>query len=82
MSGEQEIISISCQEVKRELANYMEDDVSASLRNRIELHFVECKGCQATYDSLRNIIRLVADGDILELPEGFSRRLFARISAL
>jgi hypothetical protein len=24
---------------------------------------------------LRNIIRLVADGEVIELPEGFSRRL-------
>ena len=81
MSGEQEIISISCQEVQRELANYMEDDISDDLRKRIEQHFVECKGCQATYDSLRNVIRLMADGEILELPEGFSHRLFARIAS-
>ncbi len=82
MSSEQEIISISCQEVQRELANYMEDDISDDLRKRIERHFVGCKGCQATYDSLRNVIRLMADGEILELPEGFSRRLFTRIASL
>lgn len=81
MSSEQEIISVSCQEVRRELANYMEDDISQELRRRIERHFLECRGCQATYDSLRNVIRLVAAGEIIELPEGFSRRLRARIAA-
>jgi hypothetical protein len=82
MNGEREIISISCHEVQRELANYMEDDISAALRRRIERHFLECKGCQARYNSLRNIIRLVADGEVIELPEGFSRRLYARLFAL
>jgi len=82
MNSGRENISISCQEVRRELANYMEDDVSDELRKRMERHFVDCKGCQATYDSLRNVIRLMADGEILELPEGFSRRLFARIASM
>lgn len=79
---EKEIVAISCQEVRWELANYMEDDITPSLRTRIERHFVECRGCQATYDSLRNVIRLIADGEVLELPEGFSRRLFQRIRSL
>lgn len=82
MSQQPEIVAIGCQEVRRELANYMEDDISPGLRLRIERHFVGCKGCQATYDSLRNTIRLVADGEILELPEGFSRRLYRRIQAM
>lgn len=82
MNRDQEIIAISCWEVRRELANYMESDISPSLRARIERHFVGCQGCQATYDSLRNVIRLLADGEILELPEGFSRRLFNRLQAL
>jgi putative zinc finger protein len=82
MRQEQEIVAISCQEVRRELVNYMDDDISPSLRTRIERHFLGCRGCQATYDSLRNVIRLIADGEILELPEGFSRRLFERIQSL
>ncbi len=82
MSQGQEIVAISCQEVRRELADYVENDISPGLRARIERHFVECRGCQATYDSLRNVIRLIADGEILELPEGFSRRLFKRLQAL
>ena len=82
MNPERDTIAISCREVRRELANYLEDDISPGLRARIERHFVDCRGCQATYDSLRNVIRLIADGEILELPEGFSRRLFQRIRSL
>jgi Putative zinc-finger len=75
------IMNISCQEVRKELANYMEDDVSAELRFRIERHFLSCDGCNAIYDGLRNVIRLVGSTEIIELPEGFSRRLYERIAA-
>lgn len=35
---------MSCREVRRELANYMEHDVSQELKVRIEQHFLTCKG--------------------------------------
>ena len=70
---------IACDEVRRELANYMEDDVPADLRRRIEAHFAVCDGCYAIYDGLRKIIRLVGTNDVIELPEGFSSRLYQRV---
>ena len=73
-------MQISCREVQEELANYMEDEVSPELRVRIEQHFLTCEGCFATYDSLRKVIRLINKVDIIELPEGFSARLYQRIA--
>lgn len=72
---------ISCREVRRELANYMEDDVSWELKTRIEQHFLTCEGCFGTYDSLRRVIRLINGAEIIELPEGFSARLYHRIAS-
>jgi anti-sigma factor (TIGR02949 family) len=77
-----ERMKISCSDVRRELANYMEDDVDAELRSRIERHFRECDGCYALYDSIRKVVRLVATTDIIELPAGFSRRLYERLSTI
>ena len=74
-------MQISCREVRRELANYMEDDVSWELKTRIEQHFLTCEGCFATYDSLRRVIRLINGAEIIELPEGFSARLYHRIAS-
>jgi len=73
-------MQISCHEVRRELANYMEDDVSQELRARIEQHFFICEGCFATYDGLRKVVRLINRTEIIELPEGFSARLYHRIA--
>ena len=75
-------MKIRCSEVRRELANYMEDDIDVELRSRIERHFRECDGCNTLYDSIRKIIRLVGSTDIIELPAGFSRRLYERLSTI
>ena len=72
-------LRIACEEVRKELANYMEDDVSAELRLRIEHHFFECDGCYAIYDGLQKIVRLIGSSDVIELPRGFSHRLYQRI---
>ena len=73
-------MEISCREVRQELANYMEDDITAELRLRIERHFLRCDGCSALYDGLRQIIYLVNESDLIELPAGLSRRLFQRLN--
>ena len=77
-----ERMQISCSDVRRELANYMEDDVDAELRSRIERHFRECDGCYALYDSIRKVVRLVGSTEVIELPAGFSRRLYERLSTI
>jgi len=74
-----DILKIACEEVRQELANYMEEDVPAELRQRIENHFLTCDGCYAIYDGLRKIVRLIGSNDVIELPSGFSRRLYQRI---
>ena len=73
-------LRIACDEVRRELANYMEDDVPVELRWRIEAHFLTCNGCYAIYDGLRKIICIVGANEVIELPEGFSRRLYQRLA--
>jgi predicted anti-sigma-YlaC factor YlaD len=75
-------MKISCSEVRRELANYVEDDVDAELRSRIERHFRECYGCNALYDSIRKVVRLVGGTEVIELPAGFSQRLYERLSTV
>jgi predicted anti-sigma-YlaC factor YlaD len=74
-------MEISCVEVRRELSNYIENDITPELRTRVEDHFLRCPGCKAVYDGVRNVIRLVGAGGVIELPEGFSRRLFTRLMA-
>lgn len=71
---------MSCREVRRELANYREHDVSQELKVRIEQHFLS-KGRFATYESMRKIIQLMNGAEMIELPEGFSACLYHRIAS-
>lgn len=71
---------ISCEEVWRELCNYLEDDISPELRARMEEHFRACRHCTAVLDGTRNVVRLVGDGRSFEAPAGLSKRLYRKLS--
>ena len=75
-------MKVSCSEVRLELVNYMEDDVDAELRSRIERYFRECDGRYALYDRIRKVVRLVGSAEVIELPVGFRRRLYERLSTI
>jgi hypothetical protein len=73
------VIEISCLEVWREISNFVDGDVDAELRARMEAHFKVCAHCKAVLDGTRNVVKLVGDGVEYELPVGFSQRLYNRI---
>ncbi len=73
-------VEISCIEVWREISNYMEGDVDAELRRRLEEHFRSCEHCSAILDGARNVVRLVGDDRAFDVPKGFSERLRARLA--
>jgi len=74
------VIEISCLEVWREISNYIDGDVDAELRARMEAHFRVCAHCKAVIDGTRNVVKLVADGVEYELPDGFSQRLYNKLT--
>jgi anti-sigma factor (TIGR02949 family) len=76
------IIEISCIEVWREISNYLDDEISPELRERMEAHFKVCAHCTAVLDGTRNIVELVGDGRAFQVPEGFSKRLYKKLQEL
>ena len=70
---------IDCQHVWQYISAYIDDDLEAELRERIERHLETCEICSAVLDSTRNVIVLVADDRVFELPAGFSKRLHDRL---
>ncbi len=73
------VIEISCIEVWREISNYVDNDVDAELRARLEAHFKVCAHCKAVVDGTRNVVRLIGDGVEYSVPEGFGKRLYSKI---
>ena len=75
-------IEISCLEVWRAISNYLEDEVSLEMRERMEAHFKTCAHCSAVLDGTRNVVGLVGDGKLYQMPEGFNKRLYEKIQKL
>lgn len=70
---------IACQHVWEYISAYIDGEVDAGLRADIDRHLETCEVCSAVLDSTRNVVVLIADDRVFELPTGFSERLHARI---
>src|SRR5439155_6120268 len=70
---------VNCEEVWREISNYLEGEVTPDLQAAIEEHVRGCKGCTAVLDGTRNVVELYGDERMLEVPLGFSHRLRRRL---
>lgn len=80
MADDHSILEIDCEHVILQISNYIDGEIDASLRARLEAHVRGCKHCTAILDGTNNTLRLLADGRTLELPAGFSGRLRQRLS--
>jgi anti-sigma factor RsiW len=70
---------IDCHHVWEYISAYIDGEVDAELRDQIDRHLETCEICSAVLDSTRNVIVLVADDRVFELPTGFSQRLHAHL---
>ena len=79
VSQKPSVLEIDCQQVRRELSNYLEGDLTPELRLQIESHLAGCSHCAAVHDGMRNVVRLLGDGKLLDVPEGFGKRLYQKL---
>jgi hypothetical protein len=66
---------VNCEQVWREISNYIDGDVDDPLRSSMEEHFRTCERCASVLAGTRNVVALYGDERILEVPAGFGRRL-------
>jgi anti-sigma factor RsiW len=70
---------IDCKHVWSYISEYLDGTLPDEMRDAVQKHLDHCEICSAILDSTRNVIILVADDRVFELPVGFSERLHARI---
>ncbi len=70
---------IDCKHVWDQISAYIDGDLDPSLRAEIDKHLETCEICSAVLDSTRNVVVLMADDRVFELPAGFSQRLHQRL---
>jgi len=73
-------IEIDCEEVWRQISNYLDNDVGPELRAIMAAHFRDCAHCSAILDGTRNVVKLVGDGKAFEIPADASRRFYAKLN--
>lgn len=73
---------IDCQHVWEHISRYIDGDVDAELRAEIDRHLEHCEICSAVMDSTRNVVVLMADERVFEIPAGYSERLHRRLDAV
>jgi hypothetical protein len=71
---------LNCEEVRREVSNYVDGDVDSALRSSMDEHFKTCARCSSVVAGVRNVIQLYGDERMLEVPVGFGRRLEKRLA--
>ena len=71
---------IDCKHVWEHISSYIDGEIEPGLREEIDRHLNHCSICSATIDSTRNIVVLVADDRVFEIPAGFSQRLHERLA--
>ena len=75
-------MEIDCKHVWQHISAYIDGDVDADLRAEIDRHLEHCEICSAVLDSTRNVVILMADERVFEIPSGFSERLHRRLDAV
>jgi predicted anti-sigma-YlaC factor YlaD len=75
----EEAVGISCEEVWRDISDYIDGDLDPIPRAALDQHLVECRHCAAVLEGTRNVIVLYRDERVLTPPEGFHDRLYQRL---
>lgn len=75
------VVEVPCERVWREISNYLDDEISAKLRERMEHHFRGCHRCRAVLNGTRNVVALIGDERSFTIPQGFGERLYSRLRA-
>ena len=72
-------IELDCIEVWRHISDYIDEMVDADLRTAMAHHFKGCAHCSAILDGSQNLVKLVGDGKVFELPGPASKRLYSKL---
>ena len=70
---------IDCKHVWNYISDFIDGALPEETRVMVQKHLDHCEICSAILDSTRNVIILIADDRVFELPVGFSERLHKRI---
>lgn len=66
---------MNCENVVRELSNFIDGDLDAALKRELESHLKGCAGCRLVVNQTKKTIEIFCDSELVELPDDVSTRL-------
>ena len=67
---------MNCERVTREVSNYIDGELDASVRVEIELHLQGCEHCTVVVNQVKKTVELFCDEEPVELPGDVRTRLY------
>jgi hypothetical protein len=70
---------MTCQEVQRELSNYLDRELPVEVCAGIQDHFRTCERCATLFQDMRDIVLALGDERLVDVPPGYSTRLYRKL---
>jgi hypothetical protein len=70
---------VKCEDIWRQISDYIDGDVDAPLRLAMDEHFSGCRNCRAVLDGTRNVVQLYGNENAFGLPSDFYPKLHRRL---
>jgi hypothetical protein len=72
---------IKCEEALGNLSAYLDGELPADVRSRVARHLADCDTCARVFGETRMVVQALGDDGLVDVPQGFSRRLYRRLRA-
>ena len=72
---------MNCDAATREMSNYIDGELSAALRQELEVHLHECKHCTVVLKQVEMTVDLFCDAEPVDLPADVRARLYEALRA-
>jgi hypothetical protein len=70
---------LKCEDIWREVSNYVDDDIDSSLKTAMDQHFATCPKCRAVLAGTCNVVQIYGDEHAFKLPADFYPQLHRRL---
>ena len=70
---------MTCQEVQRELSNYLDRQLPGEVCAGMQEHFRTCERCATLFQDMRDIVIALGDERLVDVPPGYSTRLYRKL---
>ncbi len=70
---------MNCKRVIRELSNYIDGELEASVKQELEHHLGQCEDCTLVVDQTKKTVQIFCDSEPVELPSDVRTRLHAAL---